>query len=57
MGLEWTPEGDILSIIQSRSPYVLFWDARDRKVSDQMDTNMKYLQFLKWSPKGDFVSS
>ncbi|KND01208.1 uncharacterized protein SPPG_04298 [Spizellomyces punctatus DAOM BR117] len=55
-GLEWAPDGGILAIIQAKSTKVLFWDADNRRSTESLDTNMKNLQFLKWSPKGDLLA-
>ncbi|KAJ3156217.1 WD repeat-containing protein 19 [Geranomyces michiganensis] len=55
-GLEWSPDGNVLAVIQAKSGIVVFWSAATRRVDEHLDSGMKYLHFLRWSPKGDFLA-
>ncbi|KAJ3181263.1 WD repeat-containing protein 19 [Geranomyces variabilis] len=55
-GLEWSPDGDVLAVIQTKSGIVVFWSAATRRVDEHLDSGMKHLHFLRWSPKGDFLA-
>ncbi|KAJ3011652.1 WD repeat-containing protein 19 [Thoreauomyces humboldtii] len=56
VGLEWSPEGDVLAVIQSKSGSIVFWDAETRHVLEHLESGMKHLHFLRWSPKGDLLA-
>ncbi|KAI8820676.1 WD repeat-containing protein 19-like protein [Fimicolochytrium jonesii] len=57
-GMEWSPDGSVLAVIQAKSSYIFLWDADSRKASaNPFDTGMKHLHFLKWSPKGDYLAA
>jgi WD repeat-containing protein 19 len=52
--MDWDRDGELLAIIQDRSGTIFLWDANTRK-TNQLDTNMKELTFLRWSVNGMLV--
>ena len=50
--IEWSPDGEILAIVQASSPIVVLWEMATQETCS-IDTNFKDLTFLKWSPDGE----
>ncbi|KAI9093093.1 hypothetical protein DFS34DRAFT_717341 [Phlyctochytrium arcticum] len=54
--MEWSPDGELLAITQSRSGQVLLWDTNTRRASNPIETNAKHVRFLRWSSKGEYLA-
>ncbi|PRP88379.1 WD repeat-containing protein 19-like [Planoprotostelium fungivorum] len=51
-GIDWDRDGELLSLLQTGSSAITFWDRNNRKTS-QLDTGMKEgLSFMSWSKNG-----
>lgn len=55
--MEWSTDGEILAVIQDKTGTIYFWDTYTRKLEQQVETNLKQLNSLKWSLKGDIVKN
>eukprot|EP00051_Salpingoeca_urceolata_P033288 m.20040 g.20040 ORF g.20040 m.20040 type:complete len:1352 (-) comp6065_c0_seq2:172-4227(-) len=55
-GFDWSADGDILAVIQDKSPNVTLWDA-NTATATKLDTGLKSnLTFVSWSATGSLLS-
>ncbi|KAI8918944.1 hypothetical protein BC831DRAFT_481578 [Entophlyctis helioformis] len=54
--MKWSPDGDCLAAIQSKSLALVLWDATVAKGTTLIDTGMKNMESLAWSDDGDMIA-
>nr|KAJ3420801.1 WD repeat-containing protein 19 [Polyrhizophydium stewartii] len=54
--MKWSPSGDCLAAIQSKSLALVLWDAVAANGSLLVDTGMKNMELLCWSADGDLIA-
>ena len=55
--MEWSPDGQYLAIILSKSSQILLWDSLKRKISPEpvIETKLKNVDYLLWCSETDLV--
>ncbi|KAJ3412566.1 WD repeat-containing protein 19 [Chytridiales sp. JEL 0842] len=54
--MEWTPNGEILTVVVESSPLLYTWDANQRRSTTPIDTNMKGLSCLAWNSSSEILA-
>jgi WD40 repeat protein len=49
--MQWSPSGAFLAIIQEKSTNLLLWDVQSKQILPELNTNLKHLNFICWSPQ------